>query len=116
MNALRRLFVAASATALCSLSLFASGCPSVPGECRTDADCALGEVCRNNECIPSADDSVDAGPDPVPEDAGAPQQDAGPIDSGPSAEDAGSTTEDAGSTTEDAGSGGNDDAGGSDAG
>lgn len=50
MNALRLI---ASASALLALAL-AAGCPSVPGECRSNVDCASVEVCRENACVPSS--------------------------------------------------------------
>lgn len=120
MNALRRLLFVASATGLTSVALFTAGCPSVPGECRITADCAVGEVCRANECIPAEDNTADAGPQvdagtPPQEDGGAEPADAGPVvqDAGPVEDDAGtSQTDDAGPTSDDAG---DDDAGNGDA-
>lgn len=128
MNALRRLLFIGSATGLTSLALFTSGCPSVPGECRITADCAAGEVCRANECMPAEDNTADAGPGvdagtppdedggPEPADAGPVQEDAGPVevDAGPVEDDAGPVLDDAGATSDDAGD--DDDAGDGDAG
>ncbi len=128
MNTLRRVFVAASTVGLTSLALLTAGCPSVPGECRTDGDCAADEVCREFACVDRTGSTVDAGPDPVvdageppadvpviEDDAGADEEDAGAdeIDSGPSVADAGDD-DDAGTSDDDAGA--SDDAGGSDGG
>jgi len=42
-------------TALVLSCAVLAGCPAVNGpepECTTDDDCAMGEVCTNNECVP----------------------------------------------------------------